>query len=118
MSGASRADASWRGVADGRPRKRSQVHGGRNARKYAGEPVRCVAVDGHDVVTQTVDDVGSACGDRCQVAAERTGISHIVLKDRIRTSSRVTSVGRVGFDKVKTKFAHLDEAAPGFLRSG
>ena len=32
-----------------------------------------------------------------------------VLKDRIRTSSRVTSVGRVGFDKVKTKGR---EAAP------
>ena len=35
------------------------------------------------------------------------------LKDRIRTSSRVTSVGRVGFDKVKTKGR---EAAPFEIR--
>ena len=35
------------------------------------------------------------------------------LKDRIRTKSRVTSVGRVGFDKVKTKGR---EAAPFEIR--
>ncbi|MDP1752822.1 MAG: NAD(P)-binding domain-containing protein, partial [Reyranella sp.] len=35
------------------------------------------------------------------------------LKDRIRTNSRVTSVGRVGFDKVKTKGR---EAAPFEIR--